>query len=147
MREAADEVESLRAVRGGPALGLLVLGLARYGGDRGREREFLDRLLLRDRADLRAVETPAGAVKLLARLLMETGRPAEAHDLLRPMTEETVGPSADREAAWLLSRAALQLGRQDMADAMLERSEGFGAGDTSPEPCAVRGLAEVRRVP
>ena len=138
-REAADEVESLRAVRGGPALGLLVLGLARYGGgDRGREREFLDRLLIRERADLRAVETPAGALKLVARLLMETGRAAEASDLLQPMATATAtptpGPGVDREAAWLLSRAALQLGRLDVAEAMLERSAGFGAGDTSPEP-------------
>ena len=49
-REAAEEVEYFRAVRGGPALGLLVMGLARYGDTPGREREFLDRLLIRDRA-------------------------------------------------------------------------------------------------
>ncbi len=130
-REAADEVEYLRAVRGGPALGLLVMGLARYGDSPGREREFLDRLLIGDRAELRSVEGPAGALKLLARLLMETGRPAEADDLLQPMAN---GPGVDREAAWLLSRAALQLGQDDRADALLELADGFGAHDTSPEP-------------
>jgi hypothetical protein len=132
-REAASEVEYLRSVRGGPALGTLVLGLARYAGDPGREREFLDRLLIRERAELRSVETPAGAVKLVARLLMETGRAAEANDLLGPLAAAN-GPGADREAAWLLSRAALQLGRAETADALLERAAGFGANDTSLEP-------------
>ena len=93
----------LRSVRGGPALGLLVLGLARYGDSPGRERDFLDRLLIRDRAELRAVETPAGAVKLVARLLMETGRPAEADDLLRPM--------ADRRPVWIARRPGCSAGR------------------------------------
>ncbi|MGP0067210.1 MAG: multiheme c-type cytochrome [Isosphaeraceae bacterium] len=84
-RDAAGVVDFLRGVRGGPALGLLVLGLARFAGDRDHEQDFLDRLLVRDRAVMRAVTTPADALKLLARLLMETGRPAEAGDLLRPL--------------------------------------------------------------
>jgi hypothetical protein len=136
IREAATDVEYLRSVRGGPALGWLVVGLARHAGDPGREREFLDRLLLRDRSVLRAVETPAGAVKLVARLLMETGRPAEASDLVRPMAD---GPQPDREAAWLLSRAALQLGQDDLADAMLGRADGFNRDDSSPEPAPFVG--------
>jgi hypothetical protein len=135
-REAAVEVETLRAVRGGPALGLLVLGLARFAGDPGQEREFLDRLTFRERADLRSIEAPGGAIKLMARLLMETGRPAEASDLLEPMAD---GPAADREAAWMLSRAALQLGRDETADAMLERAAGFGRDGSSPEPAPFVG--------
>jgi hypothetical protein len=135
-REAADQVEYLRTVRGGPALGLLVLGLARYGADPGRERAFLDRLLIRDRSALRSIESPADAVKLVARLLMETGRADEASDLIRPLTD---GPRVDREAAWLLSRAALQLGQGETADRMLERAEGFGRDGTSPEPAPFVG--------
>ncbi|MHB1556334.1 MAG: tetratricopeptide repeat protein [Isosphaeraceae bacterium] len=143
-REAADEVEFLRGVRGGPALGLLALGLARFGDTPAAARELLDRILIRDRAELRAIDAPAGSLRLLARLLMETGRPEDAEQLLRPRGADAAGApssssSIDREAAWLLSRAALQLGRQDEADAMLERAAGFGAGDSSPEPAPFVG--------
>jgi hypothetical protein len=127
---AADEVEYLRSVRSGPAQGLFVLGLARYAESPGREREFLDRLLIRDRSVLRSVENPMAAARLVARLLMETGRAAEASDLLWPLVD---GPGVDREAAWLLSRAALQLGQVETADAMLGRAGGFGRDGTSPE--------------
>jgi hypothetical protein len=135
-QEAAGAVEQLGSVRGGPALGLLAMGLGRYADTPAREREFLDRLAIRDRSELRAVEGPAGAVKLVARLLMETGRPAEASDLLRPMAEAT---ATDREAAWLLGRAALQLGQAETADAMLERAGGFGRDGSSPEPAPFVG--------
>lgn len=140
-REAADQVEFLRAVRGGPPLGLLVLGLAQYTDDKGREREAIDRLLIRDRGELRAIETPAGATFLLARLLMESSRPALALELLRPLAEASassassaVTPAAGREASWLLSRAALQLDQRELAETMLERAGGFGASGASPEP-------------
>jgi hypothetical protein len=150
VREAADEVEFLRGVRGGPPLGILVLGLARFAGDRDRERDFLDRLLVRDRAVMRAVTTTADAVKLVARLLMETGRAAEAGDLLRPLLARAGDVPADlpadakakpdREAAWLLSRVALQLGQDETADAMLALAAGFGTGDNpSPEPAPYIG--------
>lgn len=147
-REAADEVEFLRGVHGGPALGLLALGLARFGDTPAAARELLDRVLIRDRAVLRAIDAPAGSLRLLARLLMETGRPADAERLLTPLIAAAANPPAspaakstgvDREAAWLLSRVALQLGRHDQADAMLERADGFGAGDSSPEPAPFVG--------
>jgi hypothetical protein len=135
-REAAEDVEFLGTVRGGPALGLLVLGLAHYAGDAGRERDFLDRLRIRDRSELSSTDTPAGAARLIARLLMETGRPAEAGDLLCPLAD---GPAVDREAAWLLSRAALQLGKGETADAMLDRSSGFVPETSSREPAPFVG--------
>ena len=126
---------------------MLVLGLARYSGDPGRERDFLDRLLVRDRSVLRAVATVEDALKLVARLLLETGRPDDAIDVLRPMMARAPGAVTDagdraasvirsrndREAAWLLSRAALQLDRHEMADAMRVLAAGFG-GDSSPTP-------------
>lgn len=144
-REAADEVEFLRGVRGGPALGLLALGLARFGETPAAGRELLDRVLIRDRAELRAIDAPAGSLRLLARLLMETGRPADAERLLKPLVAADAravpasSGSIDREAAWLLSRAALQLDRPDEADAMLERAAGFGSDDSSPEPAPFVG--------
>jgi hypothetical protein len=154
IRQAADEVEFLCGVRDGPPLGMLVLGLAGYSGDPAHERDFLDRLLVRDRAVLRAVATIDDAVKLVARLLLETGRPAEARDVLRPFLAHTPGPGPgagttagsqtrsgiDREAAWLLSRAALQLDENETADAMHELAAGFGSDDNpSPEPAPYIG--------
>jgi hypothetical protein len=133
IREAAEEVEFLRGVRDGPSLGMMVLGLAGYSGNLEHERDFLDRLLVRDRAVLRAVATIDDAVKLVARLLLETGRPAEASDLLRPLVTPASRSSIDREAAWLLGRAALQLDQHETADAMHELAAGFG-GDGSPSP-------------
>jgi hypothetical protein len=144
LREAAGELESLRAVRGGPAVGLLAMGLARYGGDRGGDRVFLDRLAIRDRSELRAVDGPAGAINLVARLLMEAGRASEANVLLGPYAE-----GSDREASWLLSRASLQLGLGEPADRMLERAAGFGRDGSSPEPSPYVGsrkCAECHRL-
>jgi hypothetical protein len=154
-REAGDAVEFLRGVRGGPPLGTLVLGLARYAGDRDRDDGFLDRLLILDRAVLRAVATMADAIKLIARLLLESGRAAEARDLLRPLVAGVAlrgldggsaadrppkSPVVDHEAAWLLSRTALQLGQHEAADALLEAAAGFGKGDhPSPEPSPYAG--------
>jgi hypothetical protein len=158
-RELAEEVEFLRGVRGGPPLGILVLALARFAGDREREQDILDRLLIRDRAVMRAVTTTADALKLVARILMETGRAAEASDLLRPLVAEADQPGptgagtapgrgaaaepqsrTDREAAWLLSRAALQLDQHETADAMLSLAGGFGTRDSpSPEPAPYIG--------
>jgi hypothetical protein len=55
------------------------------------------------------------------------------------------GAGPDREAAWLLSRAALQLGRDEAADAMLERAAGFGRAGSSPEPAPFVGSRECAR--
>ncbi len=161
LREAADAVELLGAIRGGPPLGILVLGLVGSSSDPGRQQELLDRLLLRDRAALRAVTTPADALKLVARLLMETGRPAEAGKLLRPLLAgagrlpDDGGPlpspgslpaaAADPETAWLLSRAALQLDEDETADALRGLAAGFGRGESpSPEPAPFVGSRQCR---
>jgi len=148
--ETASRVEVLRSVPAGPPLGMLALGLARYSADRDQEDEFLDRLGVRDRAALRGVNGTTGAIKLVARLLLETGRANEARDLLDPLVatpRATPGSSlasapslANREAAWLLSRAALQLDHAEVADAMLELAGDFGATAAAlPEPASYVG--------
>ena len=75
---------------------------------------------------------------------METGRPAEAEAILRPIAEAA---SDDREAAWLLSRAELQLGRVEPAVAWLERVRRFRSGRQLARAVAVRRLTPMRRLP
>ncbi len=142
LEDAANRGELLRKVPDGPALGMLVLGLARFTSDAVAEDEWLDRLSNHHNSFLRDVDTTAGAVKLTARLLLETGRAAEASLLLDPisggaLTDSTNASSGsiDREAAWLLSRAALQADQHDRADAMLALAGDFGTSRADrPEP-------------
>ncbi len=143
--ETASRVEVLRSIPGGPALAILSLGLARYASAGDQEDEFLDRLGVRDRAVLRGVNGTTGAIKLVTRLLLETGRANEARDLLDPLVatpraaagslpENTPSP-ADREIAWLLGRAALQRDDDETADAMRALAGDFGTTSAAlPEP-------------
>jgi hypothetical protein len=143
LQQAAGSVELLCTVPSGPALGLLAMGLARYARDDAENDVFLDRLRARDRAALRAVKSCDDALKLTGRLLLESGRPAEASELLRPLVvARDTSPSADpdREAAWILSRAALQLDQNDEADLMLARSGDYRGGAVAqPEPASFVG--------
>ncbi len=149
LRTAADQVDVLRAIPEGPPLGLLVAGMARYASNPDQDEELLDRLATRDRAVLRGVNSITAATALVARLLMETGRASEACDLLHSSVLDHAGSDADLvsraskldpEAAWLLSRAALQLDRHETADSMLARARGFdNRGGSSPEPAPFIG--------
>ena len=132
---------------------MLVLGLAGSASDRARARVSRS---ARDprRSVLATVGSVAEAVKLVARLLLEVGQPIKAQELLKPLIlpiasgsptvnhrgglSPTNGP--DREAAWLLSRAALQLDQDDAADAMLALAGDFGQAPlNSPEPAPFVG--------
>jgi len=154
LHEAASRVELLSAVQGGPPLGMLVLGLAGSAGDLAQEEEFLDRLVIRGRSVLGAVGSLDDAVKIVARLLLEVGQPVKARDLLEPLvspagsgltrlehsSDRQPRATSDREAAWLLSRAALQLDQDEAADVMLALAGDFGHGPlTSPEPAPFTG--------
>ena len=156
LRDALTRIEPLQSVPSGPSLGLLVLGVAGYTRDRVHEVEFLDRLRARYNASLKRLHTPDDVVKIVARLLLETGRAAEARELLEPLLKprDSGGPppdpsALDREAAWLMSRAALQLGTDDIADEMLTLSGDFGKSVTAevePAPfVGSRRCAECHR--
>ncbi len=142
LHEAASRVELLGLIANGPPLGLFVLGLARYAKDAGQEDEFLDRLDGRDHGLIRSVETTARAINLTGRLLLETARTAEAVKLLDPLVGNALAEPAapepqapDAEAAWLLSRAALQLDEHEKADRLLALARGFGTTRAAlPEP-------------
>ncbi len=60
---------------------------------------------------------------LLARTLLQTGRPGEARDVLRSVLNE--GP--DSQSSWLLSRAALQQGAIPEATAALQAAGSYRA--------------------
>ena len=148
IHEAARRLELLRSVPGGPPLGLIALGLARFAKDSDQEGEFLDRLALHDRAVPRAADSIAAATRLVARLLLEAGRAREGSELLENLVaagdagdgHSGADTAPDREAAWLLSRAALQLDRHRFADAMLARAAGFGKlAPISSEPAPFVG--------
>jgi hypothetical protein len=139
LRDAADRVESLQAIAGGPPLALLVAGLARFASDIEHEDELLDRLAIAEAADLRRVNSLVAAINLIGRLLLETGRASEAQDLLGPLVSASIShsneaaakPTTDRETAWLLSRAALQRQQPATADAMLRMAGEFGQNASS----------------
>ncbi len=145
--EAASRVELLRLIPDAPPLGLFVIGLARFATDTDQEDEFLDRLNSRDHSILRRVKTTAGALRLTARLLLETGRTTEAVELLETLVARAAEPgpgstssTPDPEAAWLLSRAALQLDQHEKADAMLALAGDFGKTQSAlPEPAPYVG--------
>jgi hypothetical protein len=148
LHEAARRVELLRAISGGPPLGLVALGMARFAANSDQEDAFFHRLGVRDRSALRNVSSVMTATGLVARLLMEAGRALEAYELLDSMLSSraaSVQPphdaaTPDREAAWLLSRAALQLDRHKVADAMLARAGDFGnSAHRSLEPAPFVG--------
>ncbi len=93
---------------------------------------------------------------MAGRLLLEMGRAGEARDLLESLVKTGAGdgsapdrPGSDKEAAWLLSRAALQLGADETADAMLALAGDFGnsaAARLEPSPfVGSRRCAECHR--
>ena len=76
LQDAVGRVEPLQSIPGGPPLGLLVLAMARYATSDGQEEEFFDRLRTRHLGGLERVKEPGDVIKLVARLLLETGRRA-----------------------------------------------------------------------
>jgi tetratricopeptide (TPR) repeat protein len=93
------------------------------------------------RLDSTLAGTPAlvaTARKLLARTLLQVGRPAEARDALA----DVLARGHDPEASWLLSRALLRQGDVPGATAALASSDGYGDLDpTRPEPAPFVGSA------
>jgi len=139
--DVALRAERLNTVRSPRARVTLVLGLAGAELARaGSSAALFEKLLARDRESVRRVDSPAAARKLLARLLLEAGRPEEARKVL----ELLLSTGSDPESQWLLSRAHLQRGALDQARASLARAGDFGAeaSGAAIEPAPFVGSAE-----
>jgi len=131
--EAIDAAGGLADLPGWDARGSLILGLLDVEhGDPAGAASALDRALRADPKLGGGVASVAAARKLLAGALLRTARPGEALAALAPLA-----PGADREAAWLTSRAFLQARDAAHASEALARAGDFGKDDPArPEPAA-----------
>jgi tetratricopeptide (TPR) repeat protein len=142
--EAAEAARRLARLPGWEARGLLQLGRIHSLLDDPTSavadlRQALER-------DPTAQGAPFDAVyyqRLLARSLLQLGRPAEARQPLEAVFASTGLPGVDTEANWLLSRAFLQEGRMADASAALERAGDYRAGHLlTAEPSPYVGSAK-----
>ncbi len=124
---------------GWQARGDLVQGmsLAQDSDPRGAA-DKLQQALERDPTLRTLPSDPFSTHKLLARCLLQSGRPVEAKKTLSAILES--GP--DLEASWLLSRAFLQEGKKTEAVAALGAAENYRAlHGLEPEPAPYVGEA------
>jgi tetratricopeptide (TPR) repeat protein len=130
--EAARAAERLSQQPGWEARGCLLLGMIRAAdNDPLGAADALRRALRLDPAVQLAVSDPQSTLKLLVRMLLQSGRTGEAVEALRSM----IDAKSDVEAYWLLSRAELQRGDRAAAAAALGRSGGYrGAHPIEAEP-------------
>lgn len=84
-----------------------------------------------------AAEADPASLKLLARTLLRTGRPAEAQ---RPL-QTILAAGADPEASWLMSRSWLQAGDKPAALDALARGGAREKAAITPEPAPFVGSA------
>jgi tetratricopeptide (TPR) repeat protein len=144
LAEAAELAERLARQPGWELRGELNLGVLRAElSEPARAVTVLERALKRPEAELLDNALGARYHKLLARGLQQTGRSAEARVILRRILDQ----GSDREASWLMSRAALEVGAlADAADALvaagsyraqhpLEAEPGVYAGAARCAPC------------
>ncbi len=118
-------VDRLSATPDSATLADLVVGLALV--DEGSRKSVLERVLSRDRATFRKLDRPAAARNLLARALLEDGRPLDARTWLERTSSGTEGDH--REAQWLLSRVLLLEGENQAAKQALAKAGDFGHAD------------------
>ena len=137
--EAARAAGRLARRPGWEARADLLLGMIRASdNDPAGAAAALSRALEQDPAIRLTPSDPFSTQKLLARTLLQAGRPAEARDTLRRVRDA----GADREAEWLLSRAYLQEGNPTAAAAALAQSGSYRAEHPlEPEPARYVGEA------
>ncbi len=137
--EATQAAGRLARRPGWGARAELLLGMIRASDhDPAGAAAALARALEQDPAIRLTPSDPFSTRRLLARTLLQAGRPAEARASLRPALDS----GADREAEWLWSRAELLAGNPDGAAAALARSGSYRAEHAlEPEPAPYVGEA------
>jgi tetratricopeptide (TPR) repeat protein len=142
--EAGEVASRLARQPGWEARGLLELGKIQSWVDNPRAAAVsLRDALKRDPAARGAPFEPVHYERLLARNLLQLGRPAEARQPLESVLASVGLPGVDPEANWLLSRAFLQEGRISDASAALERAKSYRADHPlAAEPSPFVGAAK-----
>jgi tetratricopeptide (TPR) repeat protein len=143
LTQAAEDAERLRHQPGWEVRGLVVLARVRHmllepaaAADLFFEALHRDPQLTQGRTDTRQ------ARKLLARCLLEVGRPDQARQQLETVLE--MGP--DSEALWLVSRALLMEGKMDQARAAFDQSVKIETADPlRDQPAPYVGAASCAR--
>ena len=136
--EVAHVADHLASVPGGRALGELVVSLAALATGDSSADLLMDRVLLSDRLALRAIDSPLAARRMIARSLLEVGRPIEAR--------ERLAGDASPEAKWILSRVELQGGSLQLASTLLAESGDFASDrGHEPEPGLYVGAVACRK--
>jgi predicted CXXCH cytochrome family protein len=132
--QAARAAERVSREAGWELRGEMTLGLIRNASnDLNGAADAFRHVLLRDATVAGKTQDPQVLRKLLARLFLRVGSPAEA----RPHLQAILEAQPDREASWLMSRVFLQEGRMADADVALKqagtyRSENPLAEEPSP---------------
>jgi hypothetical protein len=135
--ECTRAAEQLALRPGWEARADFLLGMIRASDhDPAGAAAALQRALKIDPAIRAMPKDPSSTKRLLARVLLQAGRPEEACETLGQVLES----GADREAEWLLSRAYLQRGNLAAAAAALERSSSYRT-EHSLEPAPYVGEA------
>ena len=137
--QAAIDAERLSRQPGWEVRGMVLLARVRHKLlEPAAAAELLVDAIRRDPGLAQTQTDPRDVRLLLARCLLETGRPDQA----RQQLEKVLRSSSDAEAYWLLSRALLMAGRSGEARAALDQSRILGPADPlAAQPAPYLGAA------
>lgn len=132
--EIAHIVDQLSTIPNGRALGELVVELAMWVDRESTENPIFDRVMSRDRASLKKLDSAKAVQLMFARAMLEAGHSGTALSLLKEMDQ------ASPEVSWLLSRVYLQRNRINDASRALAAAGSFEGKDAYlPEPARYVG--------
>jgi tetratricopeptide (TPR) repeat protein len=141
--EAIQATERLSRQPGWEARGVIMLGTIRLELSNVPEAaKLFVRAMDLDPAVIDASHDPIPLRKVIARTFLRMGRGDNARPLLLPILVKETDP----EAAWLLSRAHLQMGEKTLAIRALEKAADYRSGNPlEPEPAPFVGEASCEK--
>jgi tetratricopeptide (TPR) repeat protein len=143
LETAARSAERLASISGWAARGAMLLGTIRTSlGDHAGAAAAFRAALEADPKEIDRSSEPSGLRKLIARMFLRTGSPAEARAQLLAVLDR----KPDREASWLLSRAHLQEGAVGPAREALALAGSYRADNPfEPDPGPYVGEARCEK--